>query len=199
MNAIELFHSDGKPAGIFYCEKCRIAKRTKEEAAQCCAPAKCEDCGSEALQHYYTVCDPCRHKRDTAREAERFANAEKVTEWNGVILHGSHGYNDGFFRDIDELDDWPADEAEEDGTQPDRPEYVWTCDDQCFCQLDYCSIIEHATQEAYEDWDSRTIAGQAELKAAIATFNAANAHHATWHPNYKRALILAPLIPDQNP
>ncbi len=32
MNAIKLYHQDGKPSGVFYCEKCRCVKRTEEEA-----------------------------------------------------------------------------------------------------------------------------------------------------------------------
>ncbi len=35
MNATELFHQDGKTANVFYCGKCRIVKRSKEEAETC--------------------------------------------------------------------------------------------------------------------------------------------------------------------
>lgn len=193
MNAIELFHADGKTAGIYHCEKCRIVKRTKAEADQCCAPVKCADCGSENVPKYYTVCDACRHKKEADREAERFAKAEKVTEWSGAIYSDGRGWNEGFFANVEDLEDWLACEEEDDGSQPDRPEYVWTCDDKPFCQLDYDHIIENAIQEAYEDWEPDSITGADALKAAIEAFNEANKEHVSWEPNYKRALLLLPL------
>lgn len=193
MNAIELFHADGKPAGIYHCEKCRIVKRTKDEADQCCAPVKCAICGAENVRQYHCNCDACDEKKRVESEAERFAKAEKVTEWNGAIYSEGHGWNEGYFANLEDLEDWLACEEDEDGSQPDRPEYVWTCDDKRFCQLDYDHIIENATQEAYEDWDAGNISGEKELKAAIEVFNEANKEHVSWEPNLKRALLLPPL------
>jgi hypothetical protein len=191
MNAIELFHADGKPCGIYHCEKCRVVHREKQLADECCLPRIC-DCGAECPQ-CYTVCDDCRRKKEREREAERFAKAEKVTEWNGAIYSDGRGWNEGFFANVEDLEDWLACEEEDDGSQPDRPEYVWTCDDKPFCQLEYDHIIENATQEAYEDWDAGNISGEKELKAAIEAFNEANKEHVSWEPNMKRALLLPPL------
>lgn len=188
MNAIELFHADGKPAKIFYCEKCRIVKRTKEEADQCCAPVKCATCGNEGVRQFHTICDACEEKKRAAREEERFTSAEKITEWDGPIYSDGYGFNEGYFANVEALEDWLSSrDVDDDNT---RPKYVWTCTKNQFCQLDYDRIIENATQEAYEDWDEGNIYGEQELKSAIAVFNEANKNHVSWEPNYKVALLL---------
>jgi hypothetical protein len=179
MNAIELFHADGKPCGIYHCEKCRIVKRTKEEADECCLPRIC-DCGAECAQ-YYTVCDDCRRKKDIARERARFDAAEKVTTWDGPVCE-PHG--DRYCRNLDELLElFDCDESA-------PPEYVWTCSERPVCNLDYGSIIEGATGDAYEDFDPGSLDGEKELTEALEKFNALNKEHVVWEPNYKVALVL---------
>jgi hypothetical protein len=193
MNAIELFHADGLRAGGYQCEKCRTVKRTKEEADQCCAPVKCAICGAQNVRQYHCNCDACDEKRSAEREVERFAKAEKVTEWEGAIYSEGHGSNGGFFANLKDFEDWLAHEEEDDGSQPVRPEYVWTCDDKQFCHLDYDHIIENATQEIYDGWDAGNLSGAKELKAAIEAFNEANQDYVYWEPNMTRAVKLPPL------
>lgn len=192
MNATELFTENGKSAGAFFCEKCRIIHPNKAQAAQCCAPRICE-CGAEC-ERYHTLCPACTVRKRRERETELFAKAEKVTEWSGAIWSEGHGYNDGYFQNLEDFEDWMACEAEEDGSQPDRPEYVWTCEYRMFLQLDYGQIIENATQDAYENWNDSEINGEGDLKAAIERFNAANTEHISWHPNMKRALLLSEFL-----
>jgi len=177
MNAIELYHADGKPCGIYHCEKCRIVHREKQLADECCLPRICE-CGAECPQ-YYTVCDDCRRKKDIARERARFDAAEKLTAWSGPVCE-PHG--DRYARNIDEL----LDLLDEDET----PEYVWTCSERPVCHLDYDSIIEGATSDAYEDFDPGSLDGEAELMKALEVFNAANKENVVWEPDYKKALVL---------
>lgn len=38
MNATELFHSDGKTAGVWYCAECRVVHKDQPGAEQCCKP-----------------------------------------------------------------------------------------------------------------------------------------------------------------
>lgn len=179
MNAIELYHADGKPCGIYHCEKCRIVHRIKQLADECCLPRICE-CGAEC-QQYYTVCDDCRRKKDIAKERERFEKAEKVTVWDGPVTD-PHG--DRYGRNLDELLELlDYDEA-------DPPEYVWTCHERPVCVLDYGRIIESATGDAYEDFDPGSLDGEKELTEALEKFNALNKENVVWEPNYKLALVL---------
>lgn len=185
MNATELFHQDGKTAAIFYCGKCRIVCRTREEAESCCVPVVCSVCAGTVRQ-YHTKCDACEESERQRKEAERFEKAEKVTSWVEYIYSEGHGFNEGYFTDLGEFEDWWASCRDE---EDERPAYVWTCEPHPFCQLDIDHIIENATQEAYEDWDGFTD-GYDALKAAIEAFNTANAKLISWTPNYKKALLL---------
>lgn len=189
MNAIELYHKDGKSASVFYCSKCRNVARTEAEAEQCCKPRNCDMCNKEIVEAYYTRCPACRKFMDDQREAERFAKAEKVTEWDGPVLCEGFGYDDGYFESVEDLYDVIEDDEFE------RPEYCWTCTETCFLQLDYGDIIEHASQEAYEDWDASSVNGKDELKAAIEKFNSVNTQHVVWNPNYKKTFILPKQLP----
>lgn len=191
MNATELFHANGKTACIFYCATCRIVARDRQHAEECCKPILCEDCQAPALK-YYSVCQACKTKCELQRESERLAKAEKAIVFDGPIYIEGMGYSDGYFADLESLEDYLASEEEDDGTQPNRPRYAWCCETTAFCQLDFDSIIENATQEAYEDWDGE-VDGAEALKAAIETFNEANKGLVSWHPAYNRALIIQPL------
>ena len=179
MNATELFHADGKSSGIYYCGQCRIVHRERESAEQCCKPYICS-CGAECLKHWL-ICDDCRRKKDIAKERERFEKAEKVTAWNGAV---ADPHSDRYGRNLDELLELlDYDEA-------DPPEYVWTCHERPVCVLDYDTIIEHATNDAYEDFDPGSLDGKKELTEALEKFNALNKENVVWEPNYKLALVL---------
>jgi hypothetical protein len=179
MNAIELYHSNGKPCGIYHCEKCSVVHRTKQLADECCLPRVC-DCGAECPQPY-TVCDECRRKKDIARERSRFDAAEKVKEWSGPVCAP---HSDRYGRNLDELLELL------DYDESDPPEYVWTCSERPVCHLDYGSIIEGATSDAYEDFDPDSLHGEKELTEALEKFNALNKENVVWEPNYKVALVL---------
>ena len=177
MNATELFHADGRTAGVYYCAQCRHVHREKQLAEECCKPHICE-CGAECAKHW-CICDECRSKKDIARELARFEKAEKVTEWSGPVCEPQ---GDRYARNIDEL----LELLEEDAT----PEYVWTCSARPVCQLDYDKIIEHATEDAYEEFESDSLDGDVELMAALDAFNAANREHVCWETDYTKALVL---------
>ena len=194
MNATELYHKDGKSTGVFYCSKCRLVRREQQHAEQCCGVRHCHTCPAEAADGRI-YCAPCQLIHEMAREAARYDKAEKVTSWDGWVYREDCGYQDGYFNSVAEYLDWIAEsdeEAADNGdTEPAMPDYVWTCSENRFCQLDYDSIIENATQDAYEDWNTE-VNGADDLKAAIEKFNEANKELISYHPNYKRALILRP-------
>jgi len=184
MNATELYHKDGKSTGIFFCAGCRTVHRAQPEADQCCAPRHCPDCPELAPKHRI-YCQSCEDKRAAAREAARYDKAEKVTSWDGWLYCESlSGHNEGYFESVADLLEYAADD------EHDGPDYAWTCHARAFCQLDFDSILESATQDAYEDWDSDSVNGVEDFKAAIAVFNEANKEHVSYAPNYKKALVL---------
>ena len=172
MNAIELYHKDGRATGVFYCEKC-------------CAPYKCKECGVE-LGRYRLVCDGCSRKQQEERERQRFEKAEKVTEWTGWVFCDGLGYNEGFFDSVSDLVEWCEDEGCE------VPKYAWTCTPSYFAQLSIGWVLEQITEhgDAYEGFDPQTLEGVPELGAAIDRFNELNKGVCSYYPNYKVAVVL---------
>jgi len=187
MKATELFHANGKTAGVWYCSECRIVRKTQQEAEECCKPKICTRCKTAECQEYRTVCKLCNDIIDREREEERFAKAEKVTEWNGPVYSDSHDIgNEGYAENIEEALDW-LECMSEDGK---IPEYVWTCNERPICHLNFDSIIESSTSEAYEGWETENLNGLEELEAAIEKFNELNKDDVCWLPNYKKALLI---------
>lgn len=201
MNATELFKADGKPAGVFFCEQCRIVKRTQEEAEKCCRPAICA-CGTEIKELHYSDCHACRQLRyaleDEERERNRFEKATKIpeAEYEGPVLCERVNYNDGYFRDTGELHDMLSDEDLLSDMTEGFPEdfipplYAWACHVDPICHLDLHTVLENACQEEPENWDSRRLKGTDDLKKALETFNDLNKEEVVWTPNYKLAVLL---------
>ena len=178
MNATELFHKDGRTAGVFYCEKCRMVKRTQYEAEQCCKPYKCSSCGKDCERQYYTICNECDRQREITREQERFAKAEKVTEWDGPVLYG-----DTYYESIEDMIETEEDEL---------PDYVWTCTIEKFVEIDVDGILQRICENGYEDFDESSLKGIEEFEVAARKFEEANAGAVCWNPDYKKALLISP-------
>jgi hypothetical protein len=189
MNATELYHKDETSAGIWYCGQCRIVHKEMAQAEQCCRPYTCRTCGKEAPK-YYTICMECQTSAMLIKEAERFEKAEKLTEWDGPVQTDAVGWNDGFFASLDDLLEYLADW--EDNHEEPKPTYAWACDSRPTCALDVGRIIDDATQEAHEDFNTDSLKGVEELRAAIDRFNEANKGITTWTPNYKKVVLLTP-------
>ena len=183
MNATELFHKDGRTAGVFYCEKCRRVKRTETEANKCCQPYTCSTCGKECRQ-YWTICDACNEAKTEAVEVERFEKAEKVAEWSGWVYSDGLGFNNGYFDSVEELVNHCEDEA------IDLPPYAWTCREMQFVSFDLGSITERFADEAHENWDPDQLKGTVEFEVAIETFITANKDQVSYSPDYKKAVLL---------
>lgn len=188
MNAIELFHRDGKSAGVFYCEKCRIVATSKHLADQCCNWV-CKTCGKPTGRNYWSICDPCERIEREEKERKRFKDAEKVTSWDGWVYLDGYG-RDGFADSVNELIEYIEDE------EGAVPEYAWTCDPNHFAVLDIDDILQRIEEDgdAYEDFHASDMNGVDELAKAITAFNEANKDVVSWSPNYKRAILLQPKL-----
>lgn len=182
MNAIELYLKDNKPAGVFYCEKCRLVYPSKERAESCCKPNLCK-CGKECPT-YWTICDSCRKESEIEKEKARFEAAEKVATHDGWIFCDGLGYAEGYFESVDELLDYCSSEECE------IPKYAWCCNPDNFVNVSIDEIIDRISDNGYEGFDSDTLRGQEELDVALQKFNAANSKVVSWSPNYKKAILI---------
>lgn len=184
MNAIELFHHDGRAAGVFACGKCRTVWGAQPQAEQCCAPYHCQTCGVE-VPRYNTSCSACFAAEQNRIDRTRFHNAEKVESWDGWIYCEGFG-RDGFSQSIGEL----LEECEDEGKE--LPEYAWTCTPNAFVEVSIGDIKEQIidSEFCYEDFDPDDLNGIEELAAAISVFNEANAGVLTYSPNFKKAVLI---------
>lgn len=186
MNAIELYHQDGKSTGVFYCTNCRCVKPDKDAADKCCEPTKCQYCGKESGRQYYLACESCDYANQVKKESDRFEKAEKRTQWDGwVYLEGTG--RDGYSESLSDFYDNWADDHDEGG---ELPEYVWACSKNHFAVADVSDITERIGDNAYEDFDTDDLNGLDDLKAAIEKFNEANNDVVSYEPDYKIAILL---------
>ena len=184
MNATELFLKTGKPAGIFFCEKCRLVAATQERAGQCCQNYKCSKCGKDTGSRSWLICDACRDAESAAKERDRFEKAEKLTKWDGWVCNG-----DDFYESIEDMLD-VLDEA---------PEYVWACKADHFVRAEVSDIIDRMDDDAYEDWYPETLNGLEELKAALNKFNEANKDVCSYTPDYTKAVLINAGVDNRTP
>jgi hypothetical protein len=179
MNAMQLFHQDGKPSKAWYCPECKLVKANQKDAERCCQPVIC-DCGKEVEEKYWTACNACRKLKDEAREKARFDAAEKVTDWDGPVYSDGLGYNDGYFSELDAL--------YEDIEPEDLPNYVWCCDSDPTVSLSIGSFLDNI--EFPENQDEHDLDGLKELQEALDIFNDKNKNVTTWTPDYKRVYVI---------
>lgn len=185
MNAIELFHKDGRPAGIWHCEKCRIVANNLEQAESCCRPYKCSGCGSEC-ERYHTLCRICVEAKQEQQERDRFEKAEKLTAWDGWVYSDGYGHQDGYFSSLDDFMEFVLEEGIE------APAYVWACKSEAFAYADVDHILENIEQNGYEDFDADTLDGIPELKAALEAFTEANKGVLSYTPDYSQCVLIQP-------
>lgn len=195
MNAIELFHQDGKSASVFVCGHCRVVARSKEEADKCCQSTKCQYCGLDSGRQHWTICDACRKIKDAEREAERFQKAEKLIAWTGHVFLEGTGRN-GYSDDVGDFwDYWECDHDESD----EKPKYVWACKENHFAVADIDDLTERIADNGWEDFDPDCLNGLDELKAAVEKFNVANKDLICYEPDFTRAVLLAPPAKEEAP
>lgn len=149
MKATELFLDGGKPAGIYFCAKCRRVHVEKSGAENCCAPEKCSSCGivlNEENRARYKQCNGCTEVRRTKKEIDTLRNAEIIQKPTHSYIHtyDAIGRNDGFM-ELCEL----YDEVESEGMT--LPCYVFDCKEEHWDGLDADNIIENALSDWFED------------------------------------------------
>lgn len=188
MNAVELFHADGKPAGVHYCANCRCVRGSLDDAEQCCRPSVCP-CGAECPRGWLS-CDACRAAEYRRRQYEHFASVQKqcIDDYDGVMVCiGDRVLTvDGLEEHVnDMLAEFIADGGDLSKWEP--PIVYATSPTQHMIDVD--AAIEHALDEAYEgaerDIDKQAIA---DLTATVDAWS--RAHMPTTH--YEVSLALTP-------
>jgi hypothetical protein len=171
MNAQELYLKDGKSAGRYFCEKCRIIALTKDDAEKCCI---CHNCGKPERSKYYTLCDQCKEVADQdrrAKEAQKehdiLADAKEVSDWDMVYHNGK------YYPDIDTLlEDLEYEKAV-------IPEYVFGTYPITFRGISLSDLLGNESENIGEVDDEyldlyNTLRGIPELQKAIDEFNKKN-------------------------
>lgn len=188
MNAQELFLSNGKAAGVYFCEKCRKVYREKAVAESCCEPYRCSVCGCET-DRYWTKCNSCSNKEKSEEEAKRLEKAEiKVAYTFYLDGFGDEGFVfclDSFHNDLLELD---RQEIE------DLPDYAFALSPIYPTELGAEDIIySNWADSAHEDWEVGALTGLKELQAALDKFAEQNTEPLGYEVDYKHKIDIRDL------
>lgn len=179
MNPQELFKSDGKSAGVWFCDKCKLTHGQLILADQCCDP-KCQTCGTPC-KPYYTLCDDCLKTSRNIKESERFKEAEKIPE---------HQHTSGVFYG-DEYHESVADFREShDEEEIESIHYLWAATPEAFVYIDAERLLESVAEDGYDGFSTDDLNGVAQLLASIEVFNEANKGIVAYSTDYTRAVIL---------
>ena len=125
MSAIQLFHQDGKPSGVWYCDICQSVYTNELAADNCHGNGVCA-CGkpTPATYRFTRQCIDCESRdwkeRMAREEAERFEKAAKVhaADWKGDQIY----WKDEYFSSIDDFLECHEDTP--------LPLYVWAAADR---------------------------------------------------------------------
>lgn len=123
----------------------------------------------------------CSSAWKTSKEKSRFEKAEKVKTWDSFVYHDDH-----YAASVEELLCRFDSEAE-------WPEYVWATEPTVVIpSLDVSDVVEHhVCERGWEDMDTDDLEGVAELQAALDRFVEANKGVCSYHPDYKKAVLLS--------
>ena len=142
---------DVKEVTCYKCGKCGLVYHVREWAERCCKPKKCERCGVEIPHNaFYTLCNKCRAEKEREEELHRFEKARKYTlksappERCEMMYSDSYGYNEGYFSEIEELEEYCED------NDIIMPDYVW-CTSSHQLNIDIDSVVESECEDLHED------------------------------------------------
>ncbi|GAB5444397.1 MAG: hypothetical protein Fues2KO_47460 [Fuerstiella sp.] len=184
MKAFELFHKDGRSAGIWACGECRIVRKDKSDAELCCKQWKCQRCSDE-VDRFRTLCNSCQRIRSDEKMQERLNSATLLEDHDGFVWTPALGYNDGYFDSVSELLSYCEDE------ELDAPEFVFACRARTL-SVDVYDILGRLDEQGWEDM-TEDAKGVEELSAAIDAFNAANAYtFKVWNYDFKHKVAVHP-------
>ncbi len=115
------------------CGECKNVAASEQAARECHGIRRC-DCGEAIKENYYTACAACRSTEEQKRDADRIANAKRVSEVNTSALYCE--CCERFFYDgSEELIETHRDEGRA------IPEIAWACDEQAL-KLDAEEILQ---------------------------------------------------------
>jgi len=141
---------DVKEVICYKCGKCGLVYHVKEWAERCCKPKKCERCGAELpYKSYWLLCDKCRVEKEKEEELKRFSKAQKYSIKNvppercEMMYSDYYGYNEGYFSEIEELEEYCADNDIE------MPDYVY-CTSCHQLNIDVDSLVENECEDLHE-------------------------------------------------
>lgn len=120
------------------------------------------------------------------KEQKDFEKAEKIkaSEYHGGVFWG-----DEFYPSVSDYLDYVSDSQQYDEEHK-SPLYLWAAREVPSCRIFFDDMIENATQEAHEDFDTDELYGLKELYNAVNLFNAKNSKVLTYWEDRKRAIIL---------
>lgn len=172
-----LFTPDGRPSGIFICEKCSKVSRVQELAEECCKQKMCA-CGSPITTQYSFTCDPCRKLKELEREQLDLDKALEVDldkiNWHAAYYSdAAGGYGEGYADDMEIMLDIIAQNLDE--LEPeDRPKeiIIWQCKRMPLCDFNSDVITDRI--ELIDGLEDYEFEGLDELDEALRRFNEAN-------------------------
>lgn len=184
--AVELFHADGKPSGVWYCSECYALYNQQEHARSCHGIiTHCKSCGKELGQrqrYYRTRCDECSEKQrrdnQAKEELDKYTKATKIkaSEYTGSRVYFGGKYYETVEDAIDGCDE--------------PPEYVWAAKNVGLPKATIEDLIYRVLDEAWEDADPNVLYGLEELQEAVDAFNEANSGIAVYVVDYREAIVL---------
>lgn len=184
MTPFELLKPDHTPSGVWVCDNCRITAADERRASLCCTPIPCRYCGKPTDQIYRRDREPASHREcERAQFARdkmmRIEKAEKLETWDGWVWDGN--------RYFESLDDY-VDYLECEGLAPeDWPEWVHvTSVSHPTINVDH--VLQNVCEYGWEDMDEDSLKGVADLRAAVAAFNQANAGLDICNGDYMRVV-----------
>lgn len=178
MNPVELFHKDGKPAGIWYCSKCRHVAVNQAMGERCCEVHICKFCNKPVEEKHWLSHPECARE---AREKEAVAAAARVFDTDCWVY--VDGLGDEYFPSVGELLEYCDTEEIE------VPEYAWQCKMVPFKVMDIGNILEHSCTDAWDGMETH-ITGAPELEAALEVFRKANEDLVSWEVERKVMVMI---------
>lgn len=187
MNATQLFHEDGRPAGLWYCGTCRMPFRDQEVAEQHCRCRECgESCPRDSPGDYTHLHRTCFEKRNAQRIAERIEKAVEVDGYDGPVYVDGRGPQDGYFANAGEAEEWIWD-THEDGDE--LPQWAFCCHVESPSWPDVEDVFDRLADNMYEGFEDH-LNGTEELSAAFDAFREANKDMKVWNVDYSRKVRL---------
>lgn len=148
MNVMNLVIEGTVKVVALACGRCgRVYDLSQEVLVEeCCKPSICSKCGVVTRAHW-TVCDPCRVKKDAEREAAKFEAAPKVAfnDYQGRYLQSDAFNGEGFVETASIEDDLFDVEPKV------RPRYAWACEPRPLPRILADDVLENNLDDYHED------------------------------------------------